>query len=719
MGTRSSRNTSNAAHPSRMAAVPAMLLVLPLSLPAQGVVEPDVAGAETGVNELETVTVTARRGEERAKDIPFSISVVEGEEIEAQRLLDVEEVLRATPGVEVNSSGDPQFANVRIRGVGSLFQTTEDDASVVLNVDGVSMSARRLGLATLDVERVEVLKGPQGTLYGANSEAGAINITTRRPTPYLEGHFRGEYGEEGQHLLEAVVSGPLSRSVSGRLAIRNTGAEHWVDNRNTGDPLSDPKGLTFRGSLLWDGGPTSVLLIGERDHSTENVSLFVLRPYGDDPAQDYTPGVFDDNENTLERYSLQIDHDLSFARITSVTAATHSDFVGVKGYDGDLMEALFGFRSEYLREDASDERVLSQELRLTSLPGARTFWVAGLYLSDKDRAFDTRDFVTGNSEDRDMTIENYAAFGEVTYPLTDALDLTAGARYTIDRRTYEADYFTAFGVVPDARDIDDDYATGRLALSYALTPETNVYGIYSRGYKPAGFNDFAIQPADTAPYEPARVNAFEIGFKSESADGRLRLNGALFYNQVTDDHLLGFDNRTFATRIINVDTESVGAELEGTWILDNGLALSGGLSYIDATITSDALGVYGGDVESGNRVPDVPRFGGNLSLSYTRSLPGFFGLDAPALDARIDYRYVGERPANAQNSFDLDAYNKVDLRLGLRNGPFEIYAWADNLLDEQYDLYGFYETFTFTGQPVEYGAPARGRTLGLGLSYLF
>lgn len=595
-----------------------------------------------------------------------------------------------------------------------------DDASVVLNIDGVSMSASHASLETLDVERVEILKGPQGTLFGGNAQAGAINIATRNPTPYLEGYVRGEYGEMNDYLAEAVISGPLSEQVSGRLAIRSTGAEHWVDNAETGGPIADPSKGAYRAKLLWEPSPqTSVLVTAEGQDTKENVSLLVKKPYGDSPSIDLTPGVFDDNKKTLERYSLEMEHDLATSRITSVTAYTAADFLAVKAFDRTLMQALFGFPAEYLVEDSSDERVLSQELRWSSLPGSRVFWVTGLYLSDSDRTFDSKDFLTGNVQDRDFTTETYALFGETTYPLREELKLTAGLRYTWDRKTYEASYFAFGDRVDDERDLNDDYPTGRVALTYAVTPVTNLYGTYARGYKSAGFNDYATGIADSKPYDPATVNTFELGFKSATEDGSFSLDGAIFYNQVSDDQLLGFDSLTLATNILNADTESLGAELEGGWHHASGLGLSAALTYLDVTITSDVTGALGGDVDSGNQMPDVPRFKGSLSVSYNTALPGFLGLDAPVLDARVDYRYVGERPVDAQNHADLDAYNKLDLRLGLLSGPFEIYAWADNLLDEQYDLYGHYETYTVTGQPLEYGAPARGRTLGLGLSYVF
>ncbi|HCZ49665.1 MAG TPA: TonB-dependent receptor, partial [Gammaproteobacteria bacterium] len=470
----------------------------------------------------------------------------------------------------------------------------------------------------------------------------------------------------------------------------------------------------FRGSLLWDiVAGTDMLLTAERHENKRGPRLALLQPYDDPPSQDFTPGIFDDNRKVVERYSAEINHDLRDSRITSITAYTSTDYLSVGGYDRRNMEALYGFPVENLRKDSSDQNVVSQDLRWSSLPGASVFWVTGLSLAQSERTYDSLYFTGGNRQDRNFETDSYATYGEVTYPLTNALKITGGLRHSWDRKSYDATYF-GDTTVPDNRKLDDDYTTGRTALSYAITPHTNVYGALSRGYQSGGFSDFTTQVADSKPYKPSSSNAAEIGFKTESADRRFALDGALFLTRVKDDHLLGYDYTTFSTGTINADTESKGAELEGAWRVGGGFELSGGLSYIDATITNDAIGVLGGDVHAESGKPDVPRWSGNLAVTHLTPLPGFMGLSAPALNSRLSYQYVGTRPADAQNHFDLGAYRKVDMRIGVVSGNAEVYVYGDNLLDEQYDLFGYWATPTVTQ-----GAPARGRTLGVGAAWYF
>ena len=159
--------------------------------------------------ELAAVHVTSRLSREDVRDVPFGVSVMRGEELENRRILSAEQLLRETPGVDVNSWGDYNNTNIRIRGVGNLYQTGADDASVVINVDGVPFFGQNASLNTFDVERVEVLKGPQGTLFGRNSMAGAVNITSRRPTREAKGYARAEFGKDKARLQEFAFGGPL------------------------------------------------------------------------------------------------------------------------------------------------------------------------------------------------------------------------------------------------------------------------------------------------------------------------------------------------------------------------------------------------------------------------------------------------------------------------------------------------------------------------------
>lgn len=686
---------------------------VPAAQAASGVDQPGKDAENATV--LQTLTVTARRSEENAKAVPFSVNVLNGEQLESRRSLSIEDALRTTPGINVNSSGGSNSYNIYVRGVGSLYQMSMDDSAVLFNLDGVSMSPRHASLGTLDVERVEVLKGPQGTLFGGNAGAGAVNMVSRRPTPYLEGAVRGEIGQHGQNLEEAVVSGPISDQLHGRIAVRQQGENSWVHNTQTGAPLTKPRTLAFRGSLMWNlTSDTSALFIGERQNVKDAPNLLVLRPYGRDPAVSLTPGLLDDERKTMERHSAEVEHRLNDSRITSVTATTRADFKGTAYYDQNLYNALYGAPGEFWQRQQSVERVTSQDLRWSSLANARVFWVAGLNLSHAERSFDTPEDTTGqaNASFRNFKTNRYALYGEITQPLSDALKLTVGLRQSWDKRRYDATY--ANGATEDARSLNDRFTTGRVALSYAIAPSTNVYATASHGHNPGGFNDFSTRRSDSEPYRSTSSNTGEIGFKTESSDRKMALNGSVFNTQVKDAHLLRFDSATFASQAVNADTRSRGVELEGTYRIIPALTLSGGVSYVDAVITSNVLNTGNGDVLAGNRMPDVSHWNGNVVAAYRRSLPEVMGLSTPVLKAQLAYRYVGKRAADPQNHFDLGGYGKLDARIAVSTGRMEAYLWVDNLTNKQYDLYGFYGTPNVT-----YGAPSRRRSGGVGASFHF
>ncbi|SEA03728.1 TonB-dependent receptor [Marinobacterium iners] len=679
-------------------------------------------GAEEAamIPSLPTLTVSARGGNtlEDPRELPFGMTLVSGKEIEERGLMSVEDVLRATPGVDVNSSGGANVSSLYIRGGGALYPMSMDDTSVAVNLNGSPISSRHISLGNLDVESIDVLKGSQGTLFGGLAEAGAINITTRKPTRQLEGYLRGEYGQEGKHLVAGAFGGPLTDQLSGRIAIQQSSFDYPITNLQTGDPVSEPDLLAVRGSLMWDVTPdTSVLVSAERQKARYMGENIVLRPYGDKPVMDVSPDIYDDSHKTVKRSSLQIDHEFDAGQFTAVTSYTDGFNTSPVVYDRLIQISRTGNpnATEYWQVQESHERVLTQDLRLSSLPGADTFWVGGVSLLHSDRSYDNprNTYGTSNAQFRDFTTKRYGFYGETTLPLARDWTLTAGLRHTWDSKTYDATYHSGGTVVGESESLDDHFITGRVGLTYALTPEVNVYSMFSRGYNPGGFQDYANAPG-SASYRAATSESAELGFKYSMEDLRLTMNGALFYTDIEDNHLLSYDSSTYAVSAVNADTRSMGVELQASWQFDNGLTLSGDVSYIDSKITTDVFNIGDGDVHAGNRVPDVPRWSGHLALTYQRQISPFLGLSSPLLNARLDYHYQGTRPADPQNSFDLGAYNKIDMRLGLGSGNSEWYVWGRNLLDEHYDLYGY-----FAPPSTHYGAPAQGRVLGLGVNYTF
>lgn len=724
--------------PSRRKRLVALILAACAPVPDVALAQEIKSKEDEMTVSLPAVNVTARRTEEKAKDLPFSVTVVTGEEAEERRLYSLENVLRQTPGVDVVTNMGLANTTLRMRGVGALQKISGDDTSVVISVDGMPMSASNATLDILDVERVEVLKGPQGTLFGRNAEAGAVNVVTRKPTQYFEGSLRGEIGQDSQRLLEGMVSGPLSESVSARLAIRGSGSDNYIENSQTGKPLNKPSDFSSRASLRWDIGPVSVLhLSAGREVLKHRDWVYLLYPYGDPPQSDIPPGS-EQNRREVDRYSAEFTHSFDNVRVTALTGfarTRHRSTTPI--YEGRTYTRLIGFRPDATWHNMIRERVFNHELRLSSHPEAKTFWVLGtnIYQSDRDmdrfNSYDTYflDNPAASSANRDLSSRAHALFAETTLPITDETKLTLGGRYTREKKNYRA-HWKANPENPspireawDSQSLSDSYATGRIGLSHALNPQWNLYGVYARGYKSGGFDEegvgFTYGHPD-APYKPGKVDSYEAGLKYESADRRLAFNVTMFLNQVKNDHLLMFDPQTMATHKSNRDVTSQGLEADVYWHIDNAWSVSGGVAYTRAKIKGGGDGTNADGVAWGNDVPEVPRWGGTLSVTYQRPIGSMFGLSSPVLHAQLTNRYVGSRAATPQNSFDLRAYNKMDFRVGLRSRGTEIYFWADNLLNKQYELYGYrIPAYTPGGMDAIIGAPGRGRTLGLGMNVLF
>lgn len=702
--------------PGRVCPSLAAALLACAALPAAGQAPAAPADPQDAAT-LPAVTVQARRSAEQARDLPLTVQAVDEVELEERRLNHLEDLLRGTPGVEVNTWGGASNANVRIRGIGSLYQSGPDDTSVVVDVDGVPTSAGNAALGLLDVEQVEVLKGPQNALFGRSSSAGAINIHTRRPVlGHTGGHARAEAGSGHQHLAEGAFNLPLGQRAAARLALRHNAQDYDYVNLNTGKPVSRPRDLSWRASLLWQPQAATEVVLRASGHDARRYQgSMLLRPYGDPPGQSLSrDGLIDDNRRQIGQYAVQLQHDLPWARLTAASSheRTDSDVINMTG--SEVVLPMLGVNMELPQRVLEDGTNWNHDLRLASLPGSRTFWVAGLNHYRSGRRY--MQSHPGGLFDHDMDTRASAIYGEATWPLGRQLKLTTGLRHTRERKNYGALYSPrGFATTSDSRSLSDGLSTGRLGLGWAASAQTNVYLTYARGAKAGGFNEYATQVADGVPYLSSKVDTLELGAKHELAGGRLHLNAALFASRVKNDHLIAFNPGTLANQYISADTRSQGLELDAQWRAGGGLSFSGALSWIKGDIRRDVItNTPAGDVHAGNRLPDVPRLSALLGVQWQRALPAFWGLRSPVLNARMTLRHVGKRAADVQNSFDLDSYNKVDLRLGVVSGNTELYLWGDNLLDERYDLFGYQ-----IRPGLQAGMPARGRSFGVGLTHHF
>ena len=684
--------------------------------------------------EMETITVTARKAEESAKDVPFSLTVIGGAELENRRLKSFEDALRQTPGLDIQTYGGVGTEIMRIRGVGSLYKIGLDDTSVLINLDGVPQSLGTAAMSTMDIERLEVLKGPQGTLMGRNSEAGAVNIITKKPTQYLEGYIKTEYGTENTFDTEAVVSGPLTEKLSARFATKYSVYDNQVEYYGTDEPISEPRDLAFRGTLLWE--PTdrtdAILILGYEDKKDRTESM-LLMPYGDSPKLDMDEGGLDGYQDS-QRATLDVTHDFGSMIFTSITGYTQTDSnVDRLLYDRIFSRALFGMDviegDDVIRKVNAD--TYYQEFRLSSKPESDVFWVTGLTYFHSDRTLtNIYEYLFYNDingvVDADFKTTDYGLFGEITYPITEKFRLTGGLRYTWDEKEYKSSWVPStspFGPASDSDEISSSFITGRASASYAFTENVNTYFTYAKGHKARGYQDHPtrfIFFGDNSDLimDAAKIDSYELGIKMETSDKKAGINVALFFNDITDDHISYVDLTTLTGRVANSDTRTKGIEFEGFWRIGNGFTLSGGGGYTDAEITSVPQTSL--DVRKGNKIPDSPEWNATISVSHNLPLPSFWGMRSPLLFTTITNRYVGEREGDVANSFQYDAYNKLDFRMGVMSEQIEFYVWGDNLLDEIYDLHGYnYGKSIVDGRNLIGGGPSRGRILGLGATYYF
>ena len=688
---------------------------------------------------LDPVTVTVRKIEESQQDVPISITVLGEQALEERRIDDVENVLREVPGVGFSSLGDGRSTFLSIRGIGPISQPLGyDDTSTVTYVDGVPQPLFGSDLSLLDAERIEVMRGPQGTVFGRNAQAGAINIVTRRPGDQAEFSTRSELGTDWHRLGQGSVSGPLiGDALAGRLAVFYSGVDGDVDNIAPGtDDLGDMETGALRGSLVAMPGPDTRItlgLFGQRDDNQP--SNFILKNAPGFPV------VAADPEGKVERdlagVSLTASHDFSDVTLTSVTAFNYYDYHGVTTNSEALTYAqLFGLPvGAFLpATDFADieERQTSfyQEVRLNGDPQADVLWVGGLVYYHDD--FERDDFyesaffaATNGARNNDYSTDSYAAFGEATAPVPgiEGLKFTAGLRYTRDEKDFDVGYRSnGFpGTVPSfeqSGSLDFDLVTGRAALSYELAETSNLYASVSRGAKSGGFPNFtnnAPSGRPDEPYDESTTWTYEIGTKNRLLDGKMLLNASLFFNDVKDQHLLAFDSASFTFVPKPLDTESYGAELEVGYRLMPGLDLFGSAGYTRAEIKNVSADVAASaNAEDGNRVPSTPRFTSSVSVQY-RTSAAWLGLpDSADIFGLVQHQYVGERAADVGNNFDLDAYHAVNARLGLEFERFDIYAFGQNLTDDRPEYIGLNY-----GPGVQAVTVGHGRIVGIGAQLRF
>lgn len=637
-----------------------------------------------GAHELESITVTAQKQEENIREVPISITVLDGLDIEDRRIDGFWKLADHVPGLMNTDIGmSDVFAQPSMRGITA--SPNSFSTSVGLYVDGVPVvSSPGYTANLLDIERVEVLRGPQGTLYGKNAEAGAINIITRQPDDEWRGTTGIEYGEDNKRLALGTVSGPLARdrlyfSLSGQYEAK----DGFLESTYLGGTDDDRKRYYGRGQMRWTPAPNwDISLILSRLTLDEGGSPQVANPamrssYGlpalpDRTTQsDFRP--VRDSHNDIQ--ALKIAWDVNDAmRLTSITSRKMTDWYAAADFD-------FSSTNIYHVYNDSEYSNISQEIRVNWQTG-RLKGLVGVYgdkhLNDIDMGRLQSDGSGTSTTRRELGGDSYAVFGQVDYSLTRALHVIAGLRYEKQNMDYKD------GLLLVDTDESWNKFTPKLSLQYRLSPGVNVYATVAQGFRTGGFNHTTTD-LEYRTYDPEELWSYEVGVKTSLLGNRLILNAGIYYMDIEDMQVEeGIDPMT--TYITNAaEATARGGEIELTARLARGLTVTAGLAYNDTTFDTfkDALGDY-----SGNENPYAPDYNYNLGANY-RLESGLF--------LSADLTGYGDMFIDKSNRNKVGAYELVNAKIGWEFERFDAYLYATNLFDTQYDIrnfFGYYNTYS-------------------------
>jgi iron complex outermembrane recepter protein len=725
-----------------LAGAAALLCVLPTHVCAQ---------AEVPAASLEEIIVTARKRDEASLDVPVAINVFTAADIEAAGIERTQDFVDLTPNMTMVQTQNQGTSFITVRGIS---QARNSEPSVAVLIDGVAMAnPSQFNQELIDIESIQVLKGPQGGLYGRNAIGGAILITSKQPTDKFEGKLSAGYDSGPGYKVGGTVSGPLSDALKYRVTASYLNTDGYIDNPYLGEEADPYEDLSLRGLLLWE--PTDSLRADLRGYmsnvSTQALYFNITADVNDTslPVRVNNAGV---NERDMYGASLKLDVDSSIGTLTSVTAYDKleeiltGDQFNFLPIDQSVLFQFFG--ADQAQHQFLDVEAVSQELRLTSPSDQRVRWIAGAYGIWTERYISTGnvidtgtgvvpevrrtplpkvDFVTFTCLPPGCTQFTYladsqenfawAVFGELAFDLTSKLEASLALRYDEDERenTTEtpAEFLpTASGFSGEVRKHTWDELQPKVTLRYKPVDHATLYVGYSRGFRSGGFNQTGVGAANIAGiedlFDKETADTYEAGVKAELLDRRLITNLSVYYTQANGSYFFVFDPNTSTQNLGNLgDVDYKGAELELQARVTDGFDAYLGIGYTDSEIKESDRAA----TDVGNQAPLVSEYSMNLGLQYRHALAAGGGA---RWFARADLDVTGPTWFYPDNVTERDTVSLVNLRTGFDSGSWSLTAWVKNVTDEDYNAEwspgpqffpspGYTNNFVFKGMPRRWG----------------
>jgi iron complex outermembrane receptor protein len=661
------------------------------------------------------ILVTAQRREERLKDVPLSVTVIDAQQLEQSGISGSRELAALTPGVTINTTG--AAAQATVRGVGNTVVGGNAESPVALYIDGVYVSGQYFAVFDLaNIESIQVLKGPQGTLFGRNATGGAILVTTSRPSSILTGSVSASYANFDDVRVGGFISGPITDTLRFDIAGNYHADNGYARDVVRGTRLSEYEEKSARAKLMFaPDGDTRITLIGDwgRVRDETAVSLKVVgRPatagafVPEDPrefALSFDPYSISEGRGV----SLEIMHDFGTFTVKSLSAYRKTKNYSLTDQDrvaANIQRIDTTIRDEYI----------TQEVTASNSNPGRFEWIAGAFYYGDTVKNPTFLNVGTLLNDAYLQVDAWALFGEGTFALTDAFKITAGLRYSNEERTFRSRR-NAGNPTAAFRSLEADAWTPRVSLLYALTPASNIYATYSKGFK-SGL--FPAATFNAAPVNPETIEAYEVGYKLSR--GGTSLNLATFYYDYKDLQVTTRTPAGLQTLLNAASAEIYGVDADLNVRLTQGLRLRLAGAYTHSEykdfvnaplfvpLAAGGNATLAGDA-SGNPLVRTPKWTATAGLRYETDL------GSGKVDFSGDIYYNSGFSWTFDNRYRQDDYTLVNAQVGWSppGENFRVAVFGRNLTNTLYSM-GTSVTTAATA-----AAYARPRSYGVAVNFKF
>jgi iron complex outermembrane recepter protein len=662
-------------------------------------------------DELEVILVTARKRVEDAQTIPFSLTSFTESDLKDGSKKTLRELTHLAPSFNIVGSPLGRYSTAYIRGLGNQDLSLPDDVSVNFYLDEVPLPRYAFDLDLFDMQRVDILRGPQGTLFGKNTQAGAINLTTIKTDDANRPHqLTGEWGNLGYRAIKgATTTTLLDGDLTNRFSLSFREREGFIPDTLLNRDLGEMRRISFSDTLTYNPSDKTVITfrIGlQQEKGTD--PQFVARnttPYpvsGQDIAPTYRTTLNTNSvrwEQNFDQFSLIGVHAFHFHRFHVLYDETDQYIIQSTSNPPPL--AQINNPNRFFRNIQEYDRALYNELRVQGFEN----WTVGVnYSSNHYRLIntvDTQEFIppfAGQPKTIHQNVRlkgnHFALFGEGSLNLSQKWMATFGARYNYDKKSFNSFHrsrvASTFLYNQDSKQTYND-ATARMSLSYQARENILLAGSIARGYRPGGypttqFNNYSNISSDQAPFLKSTSMTYDLTLKSEWFDRRYRSNMSLYLNDIKGNQARVRDSQTKLSYYENIDTLIYGLEWENILKPHRDFTLGFNTTYTNGRFKEKKIIPEGIDIPKGAKTANTPTwststyFQYNPYNNYLRSYLGF----------RLAHRYIGERFGDNINRALMSSYHLADMRLFIENDRFQLAFRVDNLLDEQYESQAFY-----------------------------